>query len=174
MNIDTPTKPIFEPYGSSAPKRYVAVSGATGFGGRALVARLTAMDGTNVLASTRKNPPNLVPSVKNIEACDLASQDPWQFDLAKVDTAVHDGLDLSTTELVRGMAHAAGVPARLLPVPVWALQAGGTLMGKADVVHRLCCNLQLNISKARSLLGWSPPVTVAAGLRRVVSGGGRP
>ena len=38
---------------------------------------------------------------------------------------VSDGQDLSTTELVRGMAQAAGVPARLLPVPVWALHAGG-------------------------------------------------
>lgn len=27
---------------------------------------------------------------------------------------------------------AAGVPARLLPVPVWALQAGATLLGKGD------------------------------------------
>lgn len=32
---------------------------------------------------------------------------------------VSDGNDLSTTELVRGLAHAAGMPARLLPVPVW-------------------------------------------------------
>ena len=31
---------------------------------------------------------------------------------------VSDGPDLSTTELVRGLALAAGVPARLLPVPV--------------------------------------------------------
>lgn len=33
------------------------------------------------------------------------------------------------TELVRGMARAAGVPARLLPVPVWALKAGGNVAG---------------------------------------------
>jgi hypothetical protein len=42
---------------------------------------------------------------------------------------VSDGHDLSTTELVSGMARAAGVHARLLPVPVWALQAGATLLG---------------------------------------------
>ena len=47
---------------------------------------------------------------------------------------VSDGRDLSTTELVRGMAQAAGVPARLLPVPVWALQAGATLLGKGEAV----------------------------------------
>ena len=73
---------------------------------------------------------------------------------------VSDGQDLSTTELVRGMAQAAGVPARLLPVPVWALQAGASLLGKGDAVQRLCGNLQVDISKARSLLGWVPLVSV--------------
>ena len=73
---------------------------------------------------------------------------------------VSDGQDLSTTELVRGMAQAAGVPARLLPVPVWALQAGASLLGKGDAVQRLCGNLQVDMSKARNLLGWLPPVTV--------------
>ncbi len=83
---------------------------------------------------------------------------------------VSDGHDLSTTELVRGLAHAAGVPARLLPVPVWALQAGASLLGKGDAVQRLCGNLQVDISKARSLLGWVPPISVEEGLRRAVSG----
>ena len=81
---------------------------------------------------------------------------------------VSDGQDLSTTELVRGMAQAAGVPARLLPVPVWALQAGASLLGKGDAVQRLCGNLQVDISKARSSLGWVPPVSVEEGLRRAM------
>lgn len=83
---------------------------------------------------------------------------------------VSDGHDLSTTELVRGLARAAGVPARLLPVPVWALRAGAVLLGKGDAVQRLCSNLQVDISKARSLLGWMPPVSVDEGLRRAVAG----
>jgi nucleoside-diphosphate-sugar epimerase len=81
---------------------------------------------------------------------------------------VSDGQDLSTTELVRGMARAVGVPARLLPVPVWALQAGAALLGKGDAVQRLCGNLQVDISKARNLLGWVPPISVDEGLRRAV------
>ncbi len=81
---------------------------------------------------------------------------------------VSDGHDVSTTELVRGMAQAAGVPSRLLPVPVWALQAAGTLLGKGDAVQRLCGNLQLDISKARQLLGWVPPVSLKEGLRRAI------
>jgi nucleoside-diphosphate-sugar epimerase len=82
---------------------------------------------------------------------------------------VSDGQDLSTTELVRGMAQAAGVPARLLPVPVWALQAGATFLGKGESVQRLCGNLQVDISKARNLLGWVPPVSVSEGLRRAMA-----
>lgn len=82
---------------------------------------------------------------------------------------VSDGKDLSTSELVRGMAQAAGVPERLLPVPVWALQAGASLLGKGDAVQRLCGNLQVDISKARSFLGWVPPLSVEEGLRRAMA-----
>jgi nucleoside-diphosphate-sugar epimerase len=82
---------------------------------------------------------------------------------------VSDGQDLSTIELVRRLAQAAGVPARLLPVPVWALQAGARLRGKGDAVQRLCGNLQVDMSKARSLLGWVPPVSVQEGLRRAMA-----
>ncbi|MDD2881586.1 MAG: SDR family oxidoreductase [Rhodoferax sp.] len=81
---------------------------------------------------------------------------------------VSDGQDLSTTQLVRGMAQAADVPARLLQVPVWVLQAGAALLGKGDAVQRLCGNLQIDISKARQMLGWVPPISIAEGLRRVV------
>lgn len=78
---------------------------------------------------------------------------------------VSDGQDMSTTELIRGMAQAAGVSARLPPVPVCALRAAGTLLGKGDAVQRLCGNLQIDISKARNLLGWNPPVSVEDGLK---------
>jgi nucleoside-diphosphate-sugar epimerase len=43
------------------------------------------------------------------------------------------------------------------------------LLGKGDVVQRLCGNLQVDISKARSLLGWVPPVSVEEGLRRTMA-----
>ncbi len=81
---------------------------------------------------------------------------------------VSDGRDISTTALVRGLAQAAGVPARLLSIPVWALNAGGSLLGQRAAVQRLCGNLQVDISKARQLLGWVPPVSVDDSLRRAV------
>lgn len=83
---------------------------------------------------------------------------------------VSDGHDLSTTELVRGLAHASGVSARLVPVPVQILRAAAALLGKADAVQRLCGNLQVDISKAQNLLGWVPPVSVCEGLRHAVQG----
>lgn len=81
---------------------------------------------------------------------------------------VSDGRDLSTTELIRAMARAAQVPARLLPVPPSLLVWLGGLIGRRPVVGRLCDNLQVDISKARQLLNWLPSVTVEEGLRRVV------
>jgi len=87
-------------------------------------------------------------------------------DAANQTFLVSDGQDISTTDLVRGLARAAGKQARLLPVPVWALQLAAGLIGKGSTVQRLCGNLQVDISKARRLLGWVPPVSVAEGLRR--------
>lgn len=83
---------------------------------------------------------------------------------------VSDGHDLSTTELVRGMAAAANVRACLIPVPVWALHASAALIGKADSIDRLAGNLQVDISKARSILAWEPPISVEAGLQKALLG----
>jgi nucleoside-diphosphate-sugar epimerase len=81
---------------------------------------------------------------------------------------VSDGQDMSTPELIRGIAKAAGVPARLFPMPIWALEMSGSLLGKGDAIQRLCGNLQVDISKARDLLGWTPPISVEEGLKRAV------
>ena len=81
-----------------------------------------------------------------------------------------DGEDLSTTELLQRMAKAMGKPARLIPVPAKILELGATLLGKRDVAQRLCGSLQVDISKARELLGWVPPISVDEGLKRVAAG----
>ncbi|MCC4117939.1 SDR family oxidoreductase [Aromatoleum toluclasticum] len=83
---------------------------------------------------------------------------------------VSDGIDLATSELLRRLAAAMGVPVRLLPVPVWALHAGAKLTGRNALFQKLCGNLQVDISKARELLGWNPPITVDEGLRRAAAG----
>jgi nucleoside-diphosphate-sugar epimerase len=83
---------------------------------------------------------------------------------------VSDGDDLSTAQLARGLASAAGKPGWLIPVPPWLLRVGGALANKRGAVQRLCGNLQVDISKARGRLGWIPPVSAEEGLRRAIKG----
>jgi nucleoside-diphosphate-sugar epimerase len=80
---------------------------------------------------------------------------------------VSDGDDVSTTELLRRVAQACGVPARLLPVPVGLMRGAAHLLGEAAVADRLLGSLQVDATKARTLLGWTPPVTMQAQLRQM-------
>jgi nucleoside-diphosphate-sugar epimerase len=76
-----------------------------------------------------------------------------------------DGEDVSTTDLLRKMAAALGVPARLVPVPVGLLKAVTRLAGKEGIAQRLCGSLQVDISKAVDLLEWRPPMSMDVALR---------
>ncbi len=77
-----------------------------------------------------------------------------------------DGEDLSTADLLRRMATAFGVTPRLLPIPVALLKVMAQAAGKAGMIERLCGSLQVDITKAREVLGWTPPLTVDEGLAR--------
>lgn len=79
---------------------------------------------------------------------------------------VSDGEDLSTSELLRHTASALGKTAKLLPIPAWLLQIGASLLGKGAVAQRLCGSLQLDISKTRTVLNWTPPVRVDDALHK--------
>ena len=78
-----------------------------------------------------------------------------------------DGEDVSTTELLRRLGAALGHPARLLPVPTGLLRGALTVFGKRDISQRLCGSFQVDIDATRAHLGWSPPVSLDEGLRRV-------
>jgi nucleoside-diphosphate-sugar epimerase len=78
---------------------------------------------------------------------------------------VSDGCDLSTPQLLQACATALGVKSRLWHVPQRFIEGFADLVGKRDVAQRLCGNLQVDITKARSLLGWTPPISVADGLK---------
>lgn len=79
---------------------------------------------------------------------------------------VSDGEDVSTSELLRQMGQALGHPARLLSVPESWLKLAMIVVGKAHISQRLCGSLQLDIEKTRSLLGWTPPLTLSEGLKK--------
>jgi len=77
---------------------------------------------------------------------------------------VSDGEDVSISELLRKLAFALGKPPKLLPVPAWLLRGTAVLLGRRTVSQRLLGSLQVDISKNRELLGWTPPVTLDEGL----------
>ena len=79
---------------------------------------------------------------------------------------VSDGEDLSTTQLLQGVAAAMGKPSRLIPVPASLLQFGATLLGRKAVAQRLLGSLQVDISHTQKCLNWTPPFTVKQGLQR--------
>ena len=82
---------------------------------------------------------------------------------------VSDGEDLATPDLIRRIGQALGRPARLIHVPRWLLVNGGAMIGKRNMVRRLLDSLRVDSSKARALLGWTPPISVDEGLRRAVA-----
>ncbi len=79
---------------------------------------------------------------------------------------VSDGEDISTTELLLRVSQALDKRPRLLPVPVWMLETAAKVLGKESIAQRLCGSLQVDISFTRERLGWTPPVSVDAALRK--------
>jgi len=81
---------------------------------------------------------------------------------------VSDDDDVSTPELIRRLGRAAGIEARLMPMPVWCLRAGAAVLGQTAAIDRLTGSLQIDMAKARRLLSWVPPVGLDEGLRRAM------
>tara|TARA_B100002003_G_scaffold210813_1_gene206880 strand:+ start:27846 stop:28796 length:951 start_codon:yes stop_codon:yes gene_type:complete len=79
-----------------------------------------------------------------------------------------DGSDLSTTELLRGVANALGRPSRLIPVSPSLLRLGARIVGKKAIAEQLLGSLQVDISKTRNILDWTPVISVEQALARAV------
>ncbi|PAK10393.1 NAD-dependent dehydratase [Burkholderia ubonensis] len=77
---------------------------------------------------------------------------------------VTDGRDFTVAELARALAKQLGVPARLIPVPLFLIRVVGRLAGRSAQVDRLIGELRVDSSHIAEKLGWSPPHTVEQGL----------
>lgn len=80
---------------------------------------------------------------------------------------VSDGEDVSTTELLKKMAYALDIPARLIPVPQKLMVWGTQLFNRPDIAQRLFSSLQVDIGSTRQLLDWTPPLSMDEGLAQV-------
>lgn len=81
---------------------------------------------------------------------------------------ISDDADVSTTTLIRTLRKAMGKPAWLFPVSAFFLKAIFTLIGKKHYSDRILGNLQVDITKAKALLGWKPVISFEEGIRRTV------
>lgn len=79
---------------------------------------------------------------------------------------VSDDRDVSTTELLTMMFHAAGKSAHLLPIPMSWLRIVGKVTGKQAVIERLCGDLQVDINHTKEILGWKPPISMQDAIQR--------
>lgn len=168
-----------DPYGIS---KLEAEQGLAAFGGRMHVAivRPPLVYGPGVRANFQKlmqlvargtplplasvgNRRSLV-SVENL--CDLLLR--LATDPAAISGTffVSDGEDLSTPSLLRRVASALGVPARLFPFPPGILAVAARCIGKAEVADRLLGSLQVDIGFTRERVGWEPPVPIDEALAR--------
>jgi nucleoside-diphosphate-sugar epimerase len=79
---------------------------------------------------------------------------------------VADAEDISTPELIRAIARSMNRTARLLPIPESILRAAASALGRRALVKRLCSSLTVDREKAKTLLGWTAPLALDAGLSR--------
>lgn len=77
---------------------------------------------------------------------------------------VSDGEDVSTPELIRRVASALSVDAKLIDLPVSLIRLGGKIIGKSTTVNSLIESLAIDSSKIRKELLWMPPYTMENGL----------
>jgi nucleoside-diphosphate-sugar epimerase len=66
--------------------------------------------------------------------------------------------------LLRMVGQALGRPARLIPVPVGVLRTLGKATGRGPQIDRLTGSLQVDTSRLKRVLGWSPPYSTQDGL----------
>ena len=81
---------------------------------------------------------------------------------------VSDGQDVSTPELIKMIAKAMGKKSRLIPFSPVLLKIIGKLTGKTAEIQRLIGSLQIDSSKIRNTLDWTPPFTLEDGISETV------
>lgn len=81
---------------------------------------------------------------------------------------VADDEVVSTTEFLKHIATAMQRPARLVPVPEVVMRLPLQAIGKARLLDQLWASLVVDTTKARTVLGWQPVMTLDEGLAKAV------
>jgi nucleoside-diphosphate-sugar epimerase len=81
---------------------------------------------------------------------------------------ISDDDDVSITRLIQEIKEASGKRSLLIPVPQSWLKFVLQLIGKSSLSDRLLGNLQVDMTKAKTLLDWKPPFTVEQGINKTI------
>lgn len=76
---------------------------------------------------------------------------------------ISDDDDLSTKALMQGLSKAFGNKCFMLPIPNSVFYYIGRILGKSDVVDRLCGSMQVDIDYTKNTLDWYPPFSAEQG-----------
>jgi nucleoside-diphosphate-sugar epimerase len=80
---------------------------------------------------------------------------------------ISDNADLSTTELLKKIACAFNKRLLLFPIPISFFKILAKLSGKQNIINRLFHSLQIDSSKACTLLNWNPVTTPDKQLKKI-------
>jgi UDP-glucose 4-epimerase len=92
----------------------------------------------------------------------------WHPQAAGQTFLVSDGVDVSTATLIKSIRQLSGKTPLLFPLPVCFLKLLFKLTGRSSLALRLMGSLQVDISKARTLLGWQPKISLSEGISRTL------
>jgi len=82
---------------------------------------------------------------------------------------ISDDHDISTTLLLNLIAQFSGKPSRLFAISPRILAFILNIAGRKDMNYRLLGSLEIDITKAKKVLAWSPPITLKQGLKATVA-----
>lgn len=92
----------------------------------------------------------------------------WHPQAADQTFLISDGEDVSTATLIKTIRQVNKQKSLLIPLPVWFLELLFKLIGKSSLALRLMGSLQVDISKARTMLGWHPKISFREGISRTL------
>ncbi|NOJ43532.1 NAD-dependent epimerase/dehydratase family protein [Bradyrhizobium australiense] len=81
---------------------------------------------------------------------------------------VADEEQISTPEFVRRIENVLGKKSRIVPFPLFALNALFRISGRSDAYSSVAASLEIDMSKALNT-GWRPPLSLDEGLRNALA-----
>lgn len=79
---------------------------------------------------------------------------------------ISDDDDISTADLLEEISQSLSVKSKALNIPAGFINTAASAVGKSSVAQRLSGSLQVDISKAKTLLGWRPKYSTSESIQK--------